>query len=394
MTLAIRGFGLAASLALVSTIASLPKARAQSTSPTAAYVYIQIQGPEGAVYGFRASSTGQLTATPGFPFKPAGLMIGSTATRFFTLGKDLIHSYGVASDGAIQSQSGQIALLDYAGSRCGGGTSGTDGAVLDHSGKYIYALLENGGDGGCAAYQSYIINSDGSFTFDGDTEVSVESGGSVDLPSILGSEAFAYADSFTGSIPGVGQESSVIGFRRESSGTLEQMQFHETDPAPGGNYRTLRPDASPTGNFLVLQLYPGNSNPPQLASYTVDPQGNISTANTSTNMPTTLLENPSSTFSPSGNLFVIFADNGLSEFVGTGNGLEIYSFNGAAPLTLYKTLLGSTPIDGVAWDTSNHLYAFSSAENMLYVFTVTPTSVTEDSALSIGSPYKMIVVSR
>jgi hypothetical protein len=55
MTYAFRSLGLAASLMLVSTVAVVPQARAASTSSTAAYVYIQIQGPEGAVYGFQAS---------------------------------------------------------------------------------------------------------------------------------------------------------------------------------------------------------------------------------------------------------------------------------------------------------------------------------------------------
>jgi hypothetical protein len=59
-------------------------------------------------------------------------------------------------------------------------------------------------------------------------------------------------------------------------------------------------------------------------------------------------------------------------------------FSGAAPLTLYKSLLGSTPVDGAAWDRSNHLYAISTVDNILWVFTVTPTSVIEDSTSSIG----------
>jgi hypothetical protein len=39
------------------------------------------------------------------------------------------------------------------------------------------------------------------------------------------------------------------------------------------------------------------------------------------------------------------------------------------------------------------MYAISTTENMLYVFTVTSTSVTETSSVSIGAPYRMIVVS-
>jgi len=97
-------------------------------------------------------------------------------------------------------------------------------------------LLKNGGDDSCAAYQTYKINSGGSFTFDGDTEVNfgVQSGPdftSVDLPSILGNETFAYADESSG------HYSSPIGFRRESSGTLQLMQFRESDPTlANGSY--------------------------------------------------------------------------------------------------------------------------------------------------------------
>jgi hypothetical protein len=108
-------------------------------------------------------------------------------------------------------------------------------------------------------------------------------------------------------------------------------------------------------------------------------------------MPTSpFTNNFATTFSPSGDLFAIWAGNGEGP---GGNGIQIYNFNGAAPLTPYKTLLSGTSINQVAWDSSNHLYAISESENKLYVFTVTSTSVTEDSSWSIGSPYNMIVVS-
>jgi len=169
------------------------------------------------------------------------------------------------------------------------------------------------------------------------------------------------------------------------------MQFTETDPTlSDGFYTPYRPDASPAGNYLVLQLFPYDSNPAQLGSYTVDPEGNLSSTNTSSDMPTSPFNNFVSTFSPSGNLFVIYADNGAGP---GGNGIQIYKFNAAAPLTPYKTLLSGTPIDQVAWDSSNHLYAISRSKNMLYVFTVTSTSVTEDTSWSIGSPWDMVVVS-
>ncbi|HUY95694.1 MAG TPA: hypothetical protein VMU71_10360, partial [Terracidiphilus sp.] len=107
-------------------------------------------------------------------------------------------------------------------------------------------------------------------------------------------------------------------------------------------------------------------------------------------MPTSALGGPYSTFSPDGKMFAFYAN--ANDGVGNpGNGIEIYNFNGAAPLTLYKTLLTGTPIDQVAWDSSNHLYAISTHLNKLYVFTVTSTSVTQDTTFSIGSPWSMVV---
>lgn len=375
------GRGVAATLVLVSTFAAV--ARAQSGSSPVAYVYVQIQGPEGSVYGFRTSASGQLSAISGSPFKPAGQIIAGTPSKFFTLGEDLLHSYGLAADGAIQPQLAQIPLFDYGGSVCGNAKSGQNGAQLDHTGRFIYVMLQGGAEE-CAAYQSYIVNSDGSFAFDGDTELDWgPSGFGAGIPSILGNETYAYSQY----LPGFFQP-TLSAFKKESSGTLELMPLQATNPS--GNYSPLNPDASPAGSYVVVQLFPNDTNPPQLASYTVNANGSIATTNTSANMPTSTLINPNSTFSPSGALFVLYSN---SEGIGTTGGIEIYNFNGAAPLTLWKTLLTNTPIDQVAWDASNHLYAISASKKELYVFTVTSTSVTQDAAWPIGAPYKMVVVS-
>ena len=385
MTHAVRDLGLAASLALVSALAVTPQASAQSTS-TAANVYIQIQGAEGAVYGFNASSTGKLSAIPGSPFKLGAEIVGSNKSQFFTLGHTSIHSYGIASNGAIQSQLSQIPVFDYSGSSCGDPTQGTDDAVLDHTGKYIYVMLQASGYTMCTAYQSYLVDNDGSFSFDGDTDLSLVSGGAGDLPSILGSESYAYADQIS-----VGP----IGFRRESSGTLELFDMSIPTFPGSSDYSIIpRPDASPVGNYVVLQVYPngGGQNPVRLGSFSVDSAGNLSSTNNPDNMPQ--LAYPfngmlDTAFSPSGDLFAVSSD-----WDGESGGIQIFNFNGAAPLTLYKTLLSGTPIDQVAWDTSGHLYAFSKSGNKLFVFTVTSTSVTEDTSWSIGSPFKMVVVSQ
>ena len=387
---AAQGLGLAASLALASTMTIVPQVKAQSTS---ANVYIQVQGPSGAVYGYNASSNGQLTAIPGSPFKPGTQIVGGTPSRLFTLGKTLLHSYTLASNGAMQGQASQIPFLDYAGGSCGSASAGQSSAVLDHSGQYMYVLLQWNADASCSAYQTYKINSDGSFTFMGDTEEDYgsQSGSvnptSVDLPTILGNEKFAYADMSSG------HNSGLIGFQRESAGTLDLMKFAEQDPLLDGaaNYMPDFPDASPTGSYVVVPLYPYNSNPPQLGSYTVDAQGNISSTNTSSNMPTSSLIGPGSTFSPDGSLFVLYSGDGPGT---QGNGIEVYNFNGAAPLTLNKKLLTGTPINQVAWDNSGHLFAISRVQNRLWVFTVTPGSVAQDASIPITSPLSMVVVSQ
>jgi len=106
MNHAARGFCLSGSLVVFSLLALVAGAGAQSTSSTAAHVYIQTQGSSGPVYGLSTSSSGQLSSISGSPFKPSGQIVGSTSTKFFTLGQTLIHSYGIGSNGAIESQAG------------------------------------------------------------------------------------------------------------------------------------------------------------------------------------------------------------------------------------------------------------------------------------------------
>src|ERR1035441_6562125 len=69
--------------------------------------------------------------------------------------------------------------------------------------------------------------------------------------------------------------------------------------------------------------------------------------------------------------------------VGGSKGLQVFHFNGASPLTHFTGLLTSEDIEQVGWDNSNHLYALSVTHGKLFVFTVTPSSVSQ----APGSPY-------
>ena len=374
----VKDLGIAGSLVLASTVFTAPQIHAQ-----AAYVYVQSTASNGPVYGYSASSSGQLTAISGSPFKPGTAIVGSTKTEFFTIGKTLLHSWSVGSNGAIGAQKSQIPFLSYSGSVCGNATYGRSDAVLDHSGQYIYVLLQGGTSGSCSAYQTFKANSDGSFTFDGDSQVNTDPGGGTGLPSVLGSETYAYADEYSG------HNNQIIGFQRQNIGTLQF--FGGTNPSFSGSesYTPYHPDASPTGSYVVIQELLNDSGYPQLGSFTVGSNGALTSTNTSSTMPTSGLQAIDSAFSPNGAMFAL-AGYGLS----SDSGLEIYKFNGANPLTLYKKLLAGTPINQIAWDSSNHLYAISGPTNKLYVFTVTPTSVVQSASYSITSPDRLVVVSR
>jgi hypothetical protein len=171
----------------------------------------------------------------------------------------------------------------------------------------------------------------------------------------------------------------MSGLKRESSGALNWWSFGQTNPTAqsGWVYYPTIPVADPT-NHLAVAVYPeyeppfGNVGPTQLASYTVSTQGNLVSTNTWKNMPTPSTGVSVMNMSPSGKLLAV-----------GGAGLLVYHFNGASPITSFSAKLTTAAISALHWDNANHLYALSQATGKLYVFTITPTSITSVS----GSPY-------
>jgi hypothetical protein len=122
-----------------------------------------------------------------------------------------------------------------------------------------------------------------------------------------------------------------------------------------------------------------NLGPYQLASYTINnTTGSISSTNTWEDMPTLDIQSYINTMSmaPSGKVVAL-----------TGHpGLQFFHFNGAAPITKHSALLlPAVDIDELAWDNNDHLYELSYSAEKLYVYTVTPTSISEVA----GSPYSV-----
>jgi len=152
-------------------------------------------------------------------------------------------------------------------------------------------------------------------------------------------------------------------------------------------------------NHLAVPVQPlDNSSlqplgPYQLATYTADSSGSLTTTSTYSNMPTTSVTTNSSlgsltniSMSPSGQLLAV---------AGT-QGLQVFHFNAADPITPYTSALITGQVDQIFWDNHDHLYAISQSAGKLFVLTVTPTSNSQapGSPYTITSPANLVVLSQ
>ena len=237
--------------------------------------------------------------------------------------------------------------------------------------ELVQSLLRGAG---CSnnTYASFtVVKSTGKVTFLGDAGHDEEINGVL---SFIGNDKFAYSsDCYHFS-------SAIYGFQRNSNGSLTDLNIAPALPtAPSGLfYCPYLAAADPTNHLAIpVQAYTGfggASGPYQLATYTANSSGNLTTASTYSNMPKVLVGFVTAvSMAPSGTLLAVG---------GTG-GLQIFHFNGASPITHYTGLLTTAEADQFFWDNENHLYAIGRTSNKLWVFTVTPTSYTQ----APGSPY-------
>jgi hypothetical protein len=357
---------------------SAESAAAASSASPSAWVYVTVQETQNGnaqhskVEVFQASSEGRLTAIPGSPFADDVCCTAVNGQYFF--GADWggygsnIPSYTVESNGALTYSASSDALADDDG--CGF----TGPIFSDHSGSTIY--MYDGDEGICSAsrIRAFGVNKDnGKLTLLGDVS-------NVYLPPALafsGNNQFAYGQG--------GVVAAVQGFKRNGNGSLTSLNIHPPLPTPplGGYFYTeAGPVAADPANHLAVPVLLHRSDGsaagyyPQLATYTIDSDGNLTTASTSDNM--TYAYNAGGAviamaMSPSGKLLAVAGDEGL----------QVKGFNGANPITPYTAALTWDEVDQVAWDNDNHLYAISMSQNKLWVFTVTTKSYSE----APGSPY-------
>jgi len=150
-------------------------------------------------------------------------------------------------------------------------------------------------------------------------------------------------------------------------------------PPPGVMYSMYALQTDPWNHLVaVLSSYDDDKMmpldvPSRLVTFTINPDGTLTTTNTATDM-TQPADQPMSamSLSPSGKQLAIAGQNGL----------QIFNFNGAAPPTPATGVIPTDSITQLLWDNHHHLYGLSYSHK-LYVFDVTPGGVVP----APGSPH-------
>ncbi len=388
MDYAVRGLTLAFCLVPLSGGLAFAQSTSIDADPavTIAPIANLYVGTTKGIYLYDETPTGKLTLVSGSPFKtPAGLLIGVTGRYLITLGTYIVHSYQLSSTGAVEKAIAAIDTLDYKDSgNCNGSIQGTSFGSLNHQGRNVYVVFPvNPGD--CAAsIQTYNISKSGDLSFNGAIVTGANAGsGLFQAPAILARDSFAYAASDFSCCGGFppGWNGYILGSNGEMQNWSFNLSGNNTEPK---SYYPFYVTADPTNHLAAAVATESPSDPysytaPQLASYTVDGKGDLTTTSTAANMPYTSVASSaccwqvSLNLSPSGKLLAVAGPLGL----------QIFHFNGSAPITHYSSRLTTSEIDRIHWDDNNHLFALSDTTHKLYVFTVTPTSITRVA----GSPF-------
>lgn len=345
---------------------------ATTTTAPVAYVYVDgfLSYTSSRIYGFAAAPNGHLTPISGSPFAtPVSALALNGKYLFGTYSPpppqpNGIYTYSIAANGSIKQAdfldktdlpSNYFSLIDL---------------TLDHTGNSLYAGFTDGvGDNG---YESFSINqTNGQLKFVNVAYTAVDAYGFI---SFVGNNEYAYgADCYH-------TDPLLYGLARGSSGGLTEIATNSAmPPAPPSSYGycPLSVAADPYNDLAVsLVEQQGTPGPAkyQLAVYTADAYGHLSTTSTYQNMPLTAVEPDFVSMSPKG--YYLAA---------TGNtGLQIFLMHGSKPLTvLTGAILPGVSLGEAFWDNHEHLYVINRSQ--LYVFNVSTNGVSQ----ARGSPYSI-----
>jgi 6-phosphogluconolactonase (cycloisomerase 2 family) len=350
----------------------LSREAANDSLGVSAYVYVSATAANtnrAQIYAFAAAPNGKLTPVGNSPF-PYNVTFMAT-NGLYLFGSDAsgtyIHAYQIGSNGSLRPAASTSVV------QAKNGCDSAGALFLDHTGATIYNVDYYGAVCANAAYQAFAVEkTTGSLRL-------VDQAPAGMTGSIL---RFAANNSFAYGANCGRSNTSVYGYIRKSDGSLKRLDSRITVPV-GTSRQSWCPHlaAADSTNHVAVAVYPtanGHqaSGPYQLATYTQDDNGALTTASTSENMPKVAVGEVTDIYmSPSGKLLAV---------AGT-NGLQIFRFNGSNPVTPFTGLLTRQEVDQMFWDNNDHLYALSQAAGKLWVFTATEESL----ASAPGSPWSI-----
>jgi len=343
-----------------------------------AYIYVS-NGPGGdtpnKIAAYAAAANGSLTTVPGSPF-PGNVSSMAVNGKFLfgsTLNGVFVSSFKIEANGALHySTSTEVDHSDPESA------SSTTPLHLDHTGSTLYREAFAGDVSESSEYESFQINpSTGGLHYLGHSAPQPVYNSPL---TFLSNDEYAYASEC---IQYLGNYTDTFeALKRGSNGLLTHINASLPTPAAmnsSDRYCRSVAAADPAGHVAVsMQTIDESSEEPhglpRLGTYTATTSGNLTTTSTYLNMPKV---NMFSVFdmamSPSGKLLAVAGEEGL----------QIFHFNGASPITPYTGLITTAGIAQIFWDNANHLYGIGYSSQELYVFTVTPTSV----SAAPGSPH-------
>jgi hypothetical protein len=352
-----------------------PDAAASALRDPVAHVYVSTTPANSSVneiVAFAVAHNGKLTPVPGSPFTAD--VTSLAVNRLYLFGSDAngvnVDTYAIESNGSL-TLANQTNVAGFNTGDCGI----TGPLFLDRTGHTLYDMEFIGNDCANNQYASFrVATNTGALTNMG---AGVSSSWLYQPASFIGNNKFAYSASCIGD-----EFWTIFGLQRSSNGLLSSISnFSAPLPAPEAGYFYCPSEvAADQANHVAIALQPVSQDQyapdggPQIGSFTAAANGDLSTTNTSADMPVSKVGTAlSMSMAPSGKLLA----------VGGSGGLQIFHFHGAAPPTAATGLLTTDEIDQLFWDNDNHLYAISTAGNRLFVFTITPTHHHE----APGSPY-------
>lgn len=364
---------LCALIGITSYSSASASAQTASARNVVAYVYVanSAGGNTTEISAFAADNAGRLRPVPGSPFmENVGYMVVNGTYLMAASGTN-INAYRIANNGSLT----YAVSTDY--QQVQPGCGGANQLAFDHTGQSLYVTEYNVDCSNNGLTDWAVENATGGPNYLGLTDTG---NWNTNTPSFIGNNQYAYTAYNDNCM-----YHSLNAFRRGANGVLTEFDAAANPPTPPSGVSVYIPElgAADPANHVAFAEIPANppgcaSGSVQLAIYTVNSDGSLTTTSTYANMPATSIQSVyDMKMAPSGRLLAVAGQEGL----------QVFHFNGAAPITAYTGLLTSDPISEMFWDNDNHLYAitgvFNSSLNYLHVFTVTPTGCRE----APGSPY-------